>query len=100
VCESVTSDHYFRGVPETREEIEEYLARVEKKLKKASLKVRSEILRGDPAEQIVDYADANPFNLIVMSTHARSGLNRWVYGSVTAKVLQRASSPVFLVRPG
>ena len=79
---------------------EQYLARVEKRLKKTGLRVRSEVRAGEPAEQIVDYAKANPFNIIVMSTHARSGFSRWAYGSVAAKVLQKAHSPIFLVRSG
>ena len=49
--------------------------------------------------EIVDYAKRNPFNLIVLSTHERSGMNRWAYGQVVDKVLQRSTSPVFLVRP-
>lgn len=78
---------------------EQYLAGAERRLKDAGLSVRSEVRVGDAAEQIVDYANTTPFNLIVMSTHARSGLSRWAYGSVATKVLQRASSPIFLVRP-
>ena len=93
------SGYYFPNVPVTREELKGYLARVEKRLKKTGLRVRSEVLVGEPAEQIVDYANANPFNIIVMSTHARSGFSRWMYGSVAAKVLYHASSPIFLVRP-
>jgi len=77
----------------------EYLAGVEKRLKDAGLKVRSEVRVGEPATQIIDYANMTPFNLIVMSTHARSGVGRWAYGSVAAKVLQGITSPIFLVRP-
>jgi nucleotide-binding universal stress UspA family protein len=53
---------------------------------------------GPPAEMIVDYASKNGVSLIVMSTHGRSGLARWVYGSVADKVLRAASCPVLLVR--
>ena len=77
---------------------EQYLAGIEQRLKGAGLRVRAEVRAGEPAEEIVDYANTNPFNLIVMSTHARSGLSRWAYGSVATKVLQGVSSPVFLVR--
>ncbi len=77
---------------------EQYLAGIEQRLKDAGLRVRAEVRAGEPAEEIVDYANTNPFNLIVMSTHARSGLSRWAYGSVATKVLQGVSSPVFLVR--
>lgn len=83
---------------------EKYLAGVEKQLKDAGLKVRSEVLVGNPpldnpANEIIDYANRNPFNLIVMATHGRSGISRWAYGSVAARVLLGVSSPLFLVRP-
>ena len=77
---------------------EQYLAGIEKRLKGAGLKVRIEVRDGDPAGEIVDYANKNPFNLIVMATHARSGVSRWTYGSVAAKVLKGVLSPIFLVR--
>ncbi len=77
---------------------EQYLAGIEQRLKDAGLRVRAEVRAGEPAEEIVDYANTNPFNLIVMSTHARSGFSRWAYGSVATKVLQGVSSPIFLVR--
>jgi nucleotide-binding universal stress UspA family protein len=100
VAESpVMSDHYFSNIPETRGEIEKYLARVEKRLQKAGLSVQSRVLTGEPAEQIVDYACASPFSLVVMSTHARSGLSRWVLGSIAMKVVSGISSPILLVRP-
>ncbi len=78
----------------------QYLNGVEKRLKEAGLRVRSEVRVGDPANEIVDYVSNSPFNLIVMATHARSGFSRWAYGSVAAKVLQGVSSPIFLVRTG
>jgi nucleotide-binding universal stress UspA family protein len=77
----------------------EYLAKIEKRLKEAGLRVRSEVLVGKPAEAIVDYVSKKPVNLIVMSTHGRSGPSRWVLGSVAEKVLLGVSSPILLVRP-
>ena len=58
-----------------------------------------EVLIGDPAIQIVDYADTHDIDLIVMSTHGRSGIARWRFGSVANKVLHEASCAVVLVRP-
>lgn len=95
----VESGYYIPDVLTKPEELKEYLAKIEKRLKSAGLSVRSEVKKGKPAEQIIEYAGENPFNLIVMSTHGRSGLGRWVFGSVADKVLHGASSPVFLVRP-
>ena len=80
---------------------EQYLAKVEKQLKKLGLAVSSVVLDGqdEVAKQIIDYANLNPFNLIAMSTHGRSGLARWAFGSVADKVLHATSSPILLVRP-
>lgn len=100
VCERlVESGYYIPDVPMRLEELQEYLAKIEGRLKNAGLSVRSEVRKGKPAEQIIDYASENSFNLIVMSTHGRSGLGRWVFGSIADKVLHAASSPIFLVRP-
>ena len=100
VCEPlVESGYYIPDVPMRLEELKKYLAKVEKQLKDAGLSVRSEVRKGKPAEQIIEYASEKSFNLIVMSTHGRSGLGRWVFGSVASKVLHEASTPILLIRP-
>jgi nucleotide-binding universal stress UspA family protein len=76
----------------------QYMTGVEKRLRDAGLRVSSEVRMGDPAGEIIACASNQPFNLVVMATHARSGFSRWAYGSVTAKVLQGVSSPMLLVR--
>jgi len=47
---------------------------------------------------ILDYAQAKRVDLIVLSTHGRTGLSRWVFGSVAEKVLRGAKTTVLLVR--
>jgi nucleotide-binding universal stress UspA family protein len=94
-----TSGHYFRNIPESREDIEQYLAKIAARLKNSNLRVQSKVSSGDPAEQIVSYGRANPFSITIMSTHGHSGMSRWFYGSVATKVLEHASNPIFLVRP-
>jgi nucleotide-binding universal stress UspA family protein len=83
----------------SKKSAEKYLARVQKGLTEAGLKVTLEILEGDPAAVIVDYASRKQVSLIVMATHGRSGLGRWAFGSVAQKVLHGGSSPILLVRP-
>lgn len=78
---------------------EQYLAGIERRLKDSGLKVTSRILMGNPAHKIIKFTHRNPFSLIIMATHGHSGYVRSDYGSVADKVLRRASSPVFLVRP-
>jgi nucleotide-binding universal stress UspA family protein len=63
-----------------------------------NLKVHLAVEIGTPAETIIDYAHQEPIDLIVMATHGRSGLRRWVYGSVADKVLRGADVPILLVR--
>lgn len=77
----------------------EYLAKVEKRLKDSKISVQSEVLAGKAADEIIGYANKNPFSIIVMATHGRSGLSRLVYGSVAANLLQGVSNPIFLVKP-
>lgn len=76
-----------------------YLAGVEGRLKENGIEARAVVLVGKPADEIVDYGKNNPCDLIVMATHGRSGISRWVYGSVAEKLLSGASSPILLVRP-
>lgn len=62
------------------------------------IKVNTVVEMGQPAETIIDYAHHHPIDLIVMATHGRSGVQRWVYGSVADKVLRGADVPTLLVR--
>ncbi|HXV80080.1 MAG TPA: universal stress protein [Candidatus Binatia bacterium] len=55
-------------------------------------------LEGDPAGEIIDLARKTPNDLIAISTYGRSGIGRWVLGSVAEKVVQHSRGPVLLVR--
>jgi nucleotide-binding universal stress UspA family protein len=61
--------------------------------------VSYEVISGKAVEAILDYADANVCDLIVMATHGRSGLRRWLYGSVTSKVMRSANRAMLIIRP-
>jgi len=56
------------------------------------------VTSGAPGECIVDIAAGEPEALIAMATHGYSGLRRWTLGSVADKVVQAATTPVFVVR--
>jgi nucleotide-binding universal stress UspA family protein len=77
---------------------ENYLKNIAERLSSKDIKVTYEILTGDPADKIVEYAAAKGASLIAMSTHGRTGLTRWVLGSVADKVLHGARIPILLVR--
>lgn len=61
--------------------------------------VRSVVLNGPPAEEIINLARQTPGSLIAMCTHGRSGLTRWVLGSVAEKVVHHCGAPVLVLRP-
>lgn len=114
VCEPPPMPSYysmeFSGVPlnwgqyvqqeleQCKQTAKEYLAGIEKRFKDKNISVHSELLTGKASTEIIDYASKNPFSLIVMTTHGRSGLGRLVYGSVTESVLLGVSNPIFLIR--
>ncbi len=78
-----------------------YLGDMEKKLKEQGLAVKFESRLGNAAEEIVDFAEKNGVDLIVMASHGRSGPSKWAFGSVAEKVLRMTCVPVMLVRaPG
>ncbi len=83
-----------------RQEAEEHLAAVEQELLDAGVNARHTIRHGaDVAAEIVDYAEVNDVDLIAMSTHGRTGVGRWVFGSVAERVLRGTTKPILLVRP-
>ena len=81
-----------------KQEARTYLTTRQIDLAKKGLSVRIEILDGPAAEEIIDFADREQVDMIAMCTHGRSGLQRWVYGSVATKVLQQAPCPILLVK--
>jgi nucleotide-binding universal stress UspA family protein len=77
----------------------DYLAALATQLDAPDLPVQTLWGTGDPATAIVNWAAQDPpRRRIAMTTHGRSGLGRWVFGSVAEKVLQGASVPLLLVR--
>jgi nucleotide-binding universal stress UspA family protein len=80
-------------------EAEDYLEALKAKLAaKGVQRVETSVWYGEPASAIVDAARARNVDLIVMTTHGRSGLGRLVLGSVAETVLRAARTPILLVR--
>ena len=89
------------GVGKMQRQAERYLNRVAKRLQAKGIKVSTEVLLGDPAEEIVIYAQLKPIDLIAMSSHGRSGISRWAHGSVADRVFRSVNVPILMVRaPG
>lgn len=77
---------------------QDYLNEVREELIRNGLKVRTEVFEGNPAELLIDYADKNPIDLIVMSTHGRTGVSKWAFGSIAEKVLKGSRCPILLIK--
>ncbi len=62
------------------------------------VQVEQVMLDGHPAHEIIDFANKNDIDVIIMGTHGKSGLDRFLLGSVTEKVIRSSNIPVFVVR--
>lgn len=78
---------------------EKYLAKIKTRLSKEGLKVEAKVVTGRPAEIVTDFAQREKVDLIALATHGRSGISRWVFGSVADKLVRSSSAPVLLIRP-
>ena len=75
-----------------------YLQKVQQDLADQGVVAKPVALEGDVASEIINYAEKNDFDLIAMATHGRSGIKRFVMGSVAEKVMRSAVKPVLLIR--
>ncbi|OGN97615.1 MAG: hypothetical protein A2Z77_04440 [Chloroflexi bacterium RBG_13_51_36] len=78
---------------------EDYLARIQAKLNREGLPVETKVLTGRPAETIIEFAQREKVDLLTLATHGRSGIRRWVFGSVADKLVSSSSVPILLIRP-
>jgi nucleotide-binding universal stress UspA family protein len=85
-----------------RDEAQEYLDRKVKELKSEGLaRVTSVLLEGFAGERIINLARETPENLIAICTHGRSGVRRFVLGSIADRVVRHSGDPVLVIRaPG
>jgi len=105
VCELSNSDSQFM--------CRSYIERAAEKIRDGSREVQSltglspgikevessgKVVTGHPAEEIINFAKDENIDFILMSTHGRSGVKRWVMGSVADKVLRASPVPIWLVR--
>ena len=76
----------------------QYLERISKDARSRGLKVETRVLRGAPVPVLLDLAHKTPNSFIAITTHARSGLSRWMMGSVAEALVRGSGEPVLLIR--
>ncbi len=81
-----------------RQRAEASMEPAQQRLQSSGIAVSLTALRGPAAEIIMSRAGIDPEALVVMSTHGRGGISRWVMGSVADKVLHTIPNPMLLVR--
>jgi nucleotide-binding universal stress UspA family protein len=96
-------NHIERGFGRRVEEelvdaAKEYLQELSRQHSRAGLKLETTVRFEPAAEAILEFAETHAADLIAMATHGRTGLQRWVYGSVTEKVLRGAPHSMLVVR--
>jgi len=78
-----------------------YLDGITSQHKFGAARNRDVVLVGKAAETVAEYAEKNGVDLIVIATHGRSGVSRWVWGATADKILRSACVPMLMVRaPG
>lgn len=100
---SITADEYGAYSQELFDQLEaeakDYLAGKIKEVQQPGLKnISSVVDLGYGAEEITTLARKTPDNFIAMCTHGRSGVTRWVLGSVTERVVRHSGDPVLIIR--
>ena len=74
------------------------LERLSDRVAAADVPMTTETVRGNPHRQIVSYVEDHDIDLVVMGTHGRSGVERFLLGSVTERVVRSCDAPVLVVR--
>lgn len=83
-----------------RDEAERYLGGIAERLRERGVNVETIVVAGEPARVLIEEAEPQHADLIILSTHGRSGLGRWIYGSVADQVMRTATVPVLLIPSG
>jgi nucleotide-binding universal stress UspA family protein len=67
----------------------------------SGVRVETAVLHGNPADTLAEFAAKNQADIIVIATHGRSGISKWVWGGVADRILRSSCVPVLMVRaPG
>jgi len=98
---AIPEDELKRIEARNKTAAQNYLDQLVSRLDYGKVKLQAEVLNGMVAETLAEYAQKQGVDLIVIATHGRSGISRWVWGSVADRLLRSSRVPVLMVRaPG
>lgn len=103
---AIASEGEAVEIPYTEEQLKEtsktvinYLNKTGESLRSKGAKVTAKVAFGDASEEIIKASEEINANLIAMSTHGRTGISRWAFGSITDRVLRHGGRiPVAVVK--
>ena len=97
-----SSEAFVPNMPELLDELiqaaQAQMAQSNKRLAEHGFVVETAVIKGQPAQTIVEHATTGGFDLIVMGTHGRTGLSHAFMGSIAERVVQKAPCAVLTVR--
>ena len=80
-------------------EAEKYLKGIASQLAKSGINTKTEIIVGKASEALSDFAAKHAVDLVIIATHGRSGITRWVMGSIADRLIHSIKVPILLIRP-
>ena len=92
-------DSIRKAEEQNRQDAEGYVLKVMNNLRTQGIASQAVTVEGRVADELLSYTEKNNVDLIVMSTHGRSGLSRFFFGSVAEKVSRHSRVPVLLISP-
>lgn len=96
----IEHEKYEKEIMErAKEEASRYLQKKKEIFEQEEIKASTALLKGHPANEILNYAEENNISLIAITTHGYTGITKWAYGSVAANIIESSSIPVLLFRP-
>ena len=91
---------YADLINQVEKEAQEYITDVTEKFKQnTGIDAQSVLAHGNAADEILKYSKKNQVDLIIMTTHGRSGISRWLFGNVADKVSHHSTVPVLIIAP-
>jgi nucleotide-binding universal stress UspA family protein len=95
IAVKIAMDEDKRNVAEAKK----YLGRKAREMESGATEISSQVIIGDPAQAIMKAARKERADLIVMTTHGKSGIRRAILGSVADEVIRNSRKPVLVIRP-
>jgi len=96
----IEHEKYEKEIMEkAKEEASSYLQKMKGLFEQEGTKASTVLLKGHPANAILNYAEESNIRLIAITTHGYTGITKWAYGSVAANIIESSTIPILLFRP-